>query len=174
MATRGGIDQKGIHTFSCHPSSTLPLMSPQPGRAMPLYRYFISVSCSSCESVFTTPGISTAFVVLRIVRRVWSVRSYFGPSEKSENGKGRRRGGEIWLARLGIIGGDRGRNIDRKKNEGIRLQNFTLASSTPGPYGGLSRMIERAPTISLLDGYGVLNHEAKPIERGDDNSFLGG
>jgi hypothetical protein len=31
-------------TFSCHPSSTLPLISPHPGMAMPLYRYFMSVS----------------------------------------------------------------------------------------------------------------------------------
>lgn len=34
-------------TFSCHPNSTLPLTSPHPGMAIPLYRYFIRVSCAS-------------------------------------------------------------------------------------------------------------------------------
>jgi hypothetical protein len=63
-------------TFSCQPSKTLPLMSPHPGMAIPLYRYFISVSCASWLSDLITDGISVALVVLSIVRSVCSVNSY--------------------------------------------------------------------------------------------------
>lgn len=33
-----------LRTFSCQPNNTLPLTSPQPGIAIPLYKYFMSVS----------------------------------------------------------------------------------------------------------------------------------
>lgn len=58
------------HTFSCHPKSTLPLTSPHPGNPMPLYRYFISVSCASSDKDRMTPEISVALVLLRIVTSV--------------------------------------------------------------------------------------------------------
>lgn len=61
-------------TFSCHPNNTLPLTSPQPGRAIPLYKYFIRVSCVSGGSDLTTLGMSVDLVLLRIVTRVCSVR----------------------------------------------------------------------------------------------------
>lgn len=59
-----------IHTFSCHPNKTLPLISPHPGIAIPLYRYFMSVSWLSCDNDLITAGISVDFVVLSIVRSV--------------------------------------------------------------------------------------------------------
>lgn len=62
------------HTFSCQPSKTLPLTSPQPGKLIPLYKYFIRVSCASGGSDLTTFGMSVAFVLLRTVTTVCSVR----------------------------------------------------------------------------------------------------
>ena len=63
-----------MRTFSCQPNRTLPLTSPHPGRAMPLYKYFMRVSCASVESAFTIPGISVAFVLLSIDTRVCRLR----------------------------------------------------------------------------------------------------
>lgn len=61
-------------TFSCQPNNTLPLTSPHPGMAIPLYRYFIRVSCASWSNDFTMLGISVALVLPRMVRRVCKFR----------------------------------------------------------------------------------------------------
>jgi hypothetical protein len=57
------------YTFSCQVNNTLAFVSPDPDPiiAIPLYRYFISVSCESCDRDLTTAGISVPFVELRIV-----------------------------------------------------------------------------------------------------------
>jgi hypothetical protein len=60
-------------TFSCQPNRTLPLTSPQPGIPIPLYKYFISVSCVSCDNDLTTAVMSADLVLLRMVTNVCSV-----------------------------------------------------------------------------------------------------
>ena len=61
-------------TFSCQPSSTLPLTSPQPGMAIPLYKYFISVSCASGDSDLSTLITSADFVLFKMETRVCRFR----------------------------------------------------------------------------------------------------
>lgn len=78
-------------TFSCHPSSTLPLISPHPGIAIPLYRYFISVSCESCERDLITPVISVAFVVLRMVSSVCRVSTWKAAGSRQSQGSAAQR-----------------------------------------------------------------------------------
>ena len=65
-----------MRTFSCQPNRTLPLTSPHPGRAMPLYKYFMRVSCASADSAFTIAGMSVAFVLFKIVTSVCRFKFY--------------------------------------------------------------------------------------------------
>src|SRR5712672_1670222 len=70
-----GTNGSGIEpTFSCQPRRTLPLTSPHPGIPMPLYKYFIRVSCASGGSDLTTFGMSVDFVLFRTVTTACSVR----------------------------------------------------------------------------------------------------
>lgn len=87
---------------------------------MPLYKYFIKVSWVSSDRALITPGMSADLVVLRIVNSVWRVMIFADRCAFQEHGK---------------------RNMRHE---------LTLASSTLGPYGALSRITVRAPGISFL------------------------
>ena len=43
---------------------------------MPLYKYFINVSCASDDNAFTIPGMSVAFVLFKIDTSVCRFRFY--------------------------------------------------------------------------------------------------